>query len=139
MSTNPAVAVAVTEYPSECNSVINNEDPYVEGHDDEEDEEEDDTFILFTPPLIDYSAPSMPYGFTQMLGVKHYLKGLRKRGVRYVDFVRYFLYKGTYKNTKDMASFECDIGGIAFDIAMEEYAKRHAKYLLSQEKEEEKL
>ena len=141
MSTNPAVAVVVTEYPSECTPGIKNEYPYVEGHDDEEedDDDEDEEEPLFIPPIIDYSNPKMPYGFTQMISRKHYVKGLRKRRVSFEDFTLYFLYKGTYKNTKDMASFECDIEGMLFDIATEEYAKRHAKYLLSQKKEEKKL
>jgi hypothetical protein len=90
---------------------------------------------MSTTKDFDYSNPSMPYGFTQMLGLNHYVEELHKRGVSFEDFVLYFLYNATYKNIKDMSSFESDIEGTLFDIAKEEYARRHARYLLSLEGE----
>jgi hypothetical protein len=137
-----AFALAVTKFPSKCNRII---PPIVEKEDeeeyDDEPDDEDEHRIVedYAAENVDYSNPNMPYGFTQIVPYETYVKGLLKRGFNQEEFVEYFLYKATYKNTKDMSSFKTDIYGFLFEIAMEEYARRHREYLLSQKMEAVKL
>ena len=122
------LSVDETNSTLECNIVIN--DPRM-GQDDPTDglqENEDSVDFAPIPPPITYHETTMCYGFSQVVPLKVYVDGIIERGVTIEDFVKYWLYKETYKNTEDMSLFDGDISNMVFEIAEEEYAKQYEAY-----------